>query len=381
MTALVIPFPRSDPEAVSTTELAWLEAHSIQVLLFVLGALVLLLLFLIGCAVVLRLRRQREEDRQNMLTCRWTPILNDILARRQPFTALDDAVDPGDTDDFLSFLRRRAMEASPTQLTWIRIVARPYLACSPDPSPAQTAEQRAYHVHQLGWLGSDDAEPALRAALDDPSSFVAMVALRALTRRHTARRASLSAGEKHDFAQFVVAHLPRFGAWRQKSLAVLLAQIDAIARPLRQLFANRNAATWVRALAGAALEKLEDPETAPLAVRILLRESTLPLQTAALRLLEAVGTHEHTPLLRQWRTADNEVLRIRALSALAHVDDASNVPLFEKALDDPSQWVARQAAFGLVRLGHEHALHTLANSAHPRAALAYQVLTRHQLAA
>ena len=381
MSAFILSYPHPVPDAASPDAVAGYEALGTQVVLLVLSALAILLLLLIGWAVFLRLRRRRLENRRSALTRRWSPVLDDILARRRFFTALDETVSLSHTDAFLAFLHRRAMEASPAQLAWIRIVARPYLAFSNPPSATQTAEQRAYRIHQLGWLGSDDAEPVLRLALEDPSPFVAMVALRALIRRHTARSASLSTSEKEDFAHFVVSHLSRFGDWRQRSLAVLLAQVSAIAPPLRQLLTDRRAATWVRALAASTLKQMSDPKAAEPAVRILRRDHTLPLQTAALRLLEAVGSRRHVPLLQALCTADNEVIRIRALSALAHVGDASNVPLFEEALGDPSRWVARQAAFGLMRLGHPRALRALADSDHPRAVLAYQVLTRHRLAA
>lgn len=381
MTAVVLSYPGASLPALLAAGGVAFDAFGAQVVLLVLGALVVLLVLLIGWAVLLRLRRKRREDRQADLVRRWAPMLDDVLARRRPFMALDAAVDPADTDAFLAFLHRRAMAAAPAELAWIRLIARPYLAFTPPPTAAPTAEQRAHRVHQLGWLGGARAEPVLRTALNDPSSFVAMVALRALVRRHTAGLIPRRPDEQEAFARFVVAYLPRFGTWRQKSLAALLAHIDAIARPLRRLFADRRAATWVRALAAATLKQLGDPKAARLAVRVLERERTLPLQTAALRLLEAVGTREHVPLLRTLCKADHEVLRIRALSALARVGDAGNVPLFEAALDDPSRWVARQAAFGLVRLGRPRALHALADSDRPRAALAYQVLTRHRLAA
>lgn len=361
--------------------LPWPEALAARVVLLVLGVLTLLLLTLIGWAVLLRLRRKREETHQDALESQWEPVLEDILARRRPFWALDDAVTGDDVTAFLSFLHRHAMQAAPAHLPWIRIVARPYLPFAPDPLTARTPEQRAFRVHQWGWLAPPRGDALLHAALNDASAFVTMVALRALIRRRTARRATLSAAEQRAFARAVVNRLPRFKDWRRTSMAALLAQIDAIARPLRRLFADRGAAPWVRALAAAALKRLADAEAAPLAVQLLKRERALPLQTAALRLLAAVGTPDHAALLRQLCTADNEVIRIRALSALSHVGDVSDVPLFERALHDPSQWVARQAALGLVRLGHPQALHTLAHSAHARASLAFQVLSHHRLAA
>ena len=382
MDALPLTYhPARRTAALAFAGIAWPNGSALPVVLAVLGALVLLLVSLIGWAVLLRLRREREEAHRNALDRRWTPLLNDILTRRRPFWALDDAVAADDITAFLSFLHRHAMDATPSELKWIRIVARPYLAFAPAPLAAHTAEQRAFRVHQWSWLALPQEDGPLRAALDDDSAFVAMVAFRALIRRHATRRAERDAPTRKEFARLVVDHLPRFKDWRQKSMAALLAQVDAIARPLRRLLVNRHAATWARTLAAATLKQLEDAEAAPLAVRLLERERDLPLQTAALRLLETVGDRHHVPLLCQLCTSDNEVIRIRALSALSHVGDASDVPLFERALYDPSQWVARQAAMGLVRLGYSQALHTLAGSAHARASLAFQVLSHHRLAA
>ncbi len=373
--------PARGTAALASAGIAWPDGSALPVVLVVLGALVLLLVSLIGWAVLLRLRRERDEAHQDALERRWTPLLNDVLTRRRPFWALDDAVATDDITAFLSFLHRHAMDATPSKLKWIRIVARPYLSFAPALLAARTAEQRALHVHQWGWLAPPQKDGPLRAALDDDSAFVAMVAFRALIRRHAAHRAERDATARKEFARRVVDHVHRFKDWRQKSMAALLAQVDAIARPLRRLLVNRHAATWARTLAAATLKQLEDTEAAPLAVRLLERERDLPLQTAALRLLETVGERRHVPLLHQLCTSDNEVICIRALSALSHVGDASDVPLFEHALYDPSQWVARQAALGLVRLCHPQALHALANSAHDRASLAFQVLSHYRLAA
>jgi len=381
MTVVVLSYPCASPPVLLATGGFAFDALGARVVLLVLGALILLLMGLLGWAVLLRLRRKREEDRQDGLERRWAPLLDDILRRRRPFWALDDAVAADDITSFLSFLHRHAMHAAPPQLRWIRIVARPYLPFAPAPLAARTAEQRAFRVHQWGWLAPPNMEAPLQAALNDASAFVAMVALRALIRRRTARRTELDASAQRAFARVVVAHVHRFKDWRQKSLAALLAQVDAIAHPLRRRLIDRYAATWVRTLAAATLKRLDDAKAAPLAVQLLERERALPLQTAALRLLAAVGDRRHVPLLRRACSADNEVIRIRALSALSHVGDASDVPLFERALHDPSQWVARQAALGLVRLGHPQALHTLAHSAHARASLAFQVLSHHRLAA
>lgn len=368
-------------EAFASVETVWPEPMAVQVVLLILGALVLLLASLTGWAVHLRLQRKHAERHVNALEHRWGPVLEQILIRRQAFWALDDAVAPDDIADFLSFLHRRAVSATPAQLKWIRVVARPYLSLAPDPLAARTTEQRAFHVHQLGWLGPQEADAALREALDAPSSFVAMVALRALIRRRTARRAELSAPEKLEFARSVITRVPRFKDWRRTSLAALLGRVEEIEQPLRRLLASARAPTWVRELAAATLKRLDDAAAAPIAAQLLQREQARPLQTAALRLLEGVGDARHAPLIRRLCTSDDEVIRIRALSTLAHVGDASDVSLFERALHDASRWVARQAAFGLVRLGHPQALHALANSSHPRASLAFQVLSRHRRAA
>ena len=368
-------------DAIDMVSTAWPMTPAARAIVLILSALVLLLTSLIGWAVYLRLRRKRAESRVDALENRWEPVLERVITRRQPFWALDDAVDVEDITDFLSFLHRRAVSATPAQLKWIRVVARPYLSLAPASLAARTAEQRAFRVHQLGWLGPPEADATLRAALNDRSSFVAMVALRALIRRRTARRAELSEPDKVEFARSVVTRVPRFKDWRQTSLAAMLARVEEIAPPLRRLLASTRSPMWVRGLAAATLKQLDDTAAAPIAARMLRRERARPLHTAALRLLESVGDSRHVPLLRRLCTSNDEVIRIRALSTLAHVGDANDVPVFERALDDSSRWVARQAAFGLVRLGHPQALHALADSAHPRASLAIHVLSRQRRAA
>lgn len=343
---------------------------ALQVLVGLLGGLV-------GTAIVLHVRRARAKKRKQQLEARWAPRLDAILAGTAPFSALDDLVASDEDEAVLAFLQQHVQEAPPADRECIQRVAYPFFTLVPPPLAARRAEQRAYRLHRLSQLNGPNVDATLRAALHDASPFTAMVALRALIRRD---KMGLRADEP-PLPPLVMGSLPRFKDWRQASLAALIAQVEGIARPLRRQLANDAAATWVRVLAARSLQHLADRAAAPIAVTLLQRDTDLPLQTASLRLLEAVGDRSHVPLLRQLCGSDNEVIRIRALSTLAHVGAADAVPYLEQALDDPSRWVARQGALGLLRLGHPNILHTLAESSHPRAALARQVLTHHRRAA
>ena len=353
------------------------EAPVFWITVWVLGALVVVLFALVGWALVLRLLRQRKQRRQRRLEARWQPCLDRILAGQAPPQELHQAVHPNEEAHLVSFLHRRAPDVNDEDLKVLRVLARPYLEIPYDVATQGTPEQRAYQVHRIGWLGGAEADSVLRQALEGPSPFVAMVAARALIRRCPA-----SAVEREERARLIVGALPRFKNWSRKSLAALLARLEGAPAPLRQTYADPEADLRVRLIAAAALRELDDADAAPLAVRILQDEkSPLELLTASLRLLEKVGRSADGPFMRALSYTENEVIRIRALSALAHIGRPTDADRFEEALDDPSRWVARQAAMGLVRLGRPDALFALIETDHPRASLAHQVLTHHRIAA
>lgn len=353
------------------------EAPVFWITVWVLVGLIVVLMALVGWALLLRFRRQRKRRRQSRLEARWQPHLERIFAGEASPQALHQAVHPSEEEHMLAFLHRRAPEASAEQLKILRTLAQPYLDVTYDVSTQRTPEQRAYQVHRIGWLGGPEVEAVLHRVLEDPSSFVAMVAARALIRRPPA-----SAEEQEERARLIVGALPRFKNWSRKSLAALLARLEGAQRPLRDTYADPTADLRVRLVAASALRELGDEEAAPLAVQILQDQNhPLELLTTSLRLLEKVGRSSHAPFLRALSYSDDAVLRIRALSTLAHIGRPADADRFEEALDDPSRWVARQAARGLVRLGRPDALLGLIETEHPRASLARQVLTHHRIAA
>ena len=353
------------------------EAPVLWVTVGILGSLVVVLMALVGWALVLRFLRHRKRRRQRRLEARWVPCLDAIVAGEVPDEALHKAVRPGEEETLLALLHRRAPDVSAQEVTMYRRLARPYLTYTYDATTPRAPEQRAYRVHRIGWLGEGEATSVLRWALTDPSTFVAMVAARALVRRKEASPESRAAE-----AELVVAALSRFKNWSRKSLAALLARMEGARHPLRQTFADADAALRVRLIAATALRELGDEAAAPIAMDLLQREDApLELRATALRLLETVGRPAHAPFLRVLSYDANEVIRIRTLSALAHIGRPQDAQRFEEALNDPSQWVARQAAMGLVRLGRPEPLFTLIDTGHQRAALVRQVLMHSRIAA
>jgi HEAT repeat protein len=69
-------------------------------------------------------------------------------------------------------------------------------------------------------------------------------------------------------------------------------------------------------------------------------------------------------------------VRAAATRALASLGSADEREWLRSALEDPSPWVALEAAEGLLESGGADVLRALAASDHPRAVLAQQVLYR-----
>ena len=90
-------------------------------------------------------------------------------------------------------------------------------------------------------------------------------------------------------------------------------------------------------------------------------------------LLAQVGRAEHLPAVRCHLTSPEPIVRARVASVLGRIGSAEDIAILTAAFDDPSPWVALRAAEALFER-RDPILTTLAESDHPRAALARQML-------
>lgn len=312
----------------------------------------------------LRLRNEYHERLWKRLEERWTGPLLEALADPDRVAALQEVVEDRYTAEFVDFLLSYFQRVKGEEREILKRAAAPHLDRIAERAASRTVEVRARAIQILGSLGLPVYDHRLLKALDDPSPLVAMVAARALARERDPR-----------YVAALLRRIPRFRTWRDSALASMLAGMGpGAAAPLREVLGDEERDPWVRAVAANALERLVDFEAGDVAARVVERGTERGLLAAALNLLAEVGRPEHLPAIRIRCASPDFVVRSRALRALGRLGEEEDVPRLRSALDDPSPWVALHAARGLGGVGGVEALREVADSDHPRAAAARQVL-------
>ena len=328
------------------------------------GVLTVLALAFALAAVALRWKNERRRARLDALEARWEPALLQALADPTRLDELHGLVEDGDRLPFVRFVLRYVGRVTGSQRTHLRAVVAPYLDPVAGDARTGTVEERALAVQTLGTLGLPEYEAVVLHALDDDSPLVAMVAARALARRDQAH-----------YAEHVLQRLHRFGSWSRGYLAAMLAQIGAEAGPsLRATLGDTREPSWVRAVAADALRRLNDVMAAPTAVNVLHQSDDRDLVAACLRLLSRTGDSRHLETTRVLAQSSDPVVRSTAIQAVGHLGGSNDTELLFKGLSDTSPWVSLQSARAIGRALGTDRLRSLADSDHPRAALARQVL-------
>lgn len=312
----------------------------------------------------LRMHNERRALHDARVHARWEPVLLDVLAGAAAIDDIIAAVRPGEGRSFLEFLFRYARLLSGEDRAAVSEIARPFLGHLQSELRSRAAERRARAVQLLSTLDLDGQAATVLDALHDPSPLVAMVAARALAKK-----------DHPEHIDAVLGSLHRFDLWNPNFLASMLASVGIqVAPSLRRFLSDPEGDPRVRAVAGDALRLLGDPAAADAAAAVLGTERDRELRAAALRLLEAVGRPAHLAAVRAVLSSPDFVLRAHAASALGRLSSGEDTPLLEKAVHDPSPWVALHAGRALAGSGRLEFLQDLAHAPHPRAKLAREVL-------
>jgi HEAT repeat protein len=316
--------------------------------------------------LVLRFSNARKGRRRGALEKRWLTTVLDVLAGDAPTDALGPLVGRRDRAFFVAFLLRLLSRLRGSERATIIALAQPHLDAIAWQLDSRSAEIRARAVQTLSVLGADAYRGAVRRALDDPSPLVTMVAARALAR-----------GRDPKLAAAILQRLQHFDEWNPRFLASMLAAMGASAAPpLCDTLADPTRPAAVRTVAADALCAMRDLAAADVAAAVLDSTTDREIAAACLRLLATLGRPDHLPRIRPVLASEDAVLRAVATKALANLGSSDAHEELRDALDDPSPWVALEAAHGLMETGGEHLLEELAASDHPRAVLARQVLYR-----
>ena len=326
---------------------------------FVVGALGLAV-----AALGLRIRNDATARHWTALEGRWEARTLEVVTDTATPEQLWALVDRRDRLRFLNFLLRFARRLTGTERRRVDELAGPYLDLVLPQLQARSPERRARAIQTLTTLGARKYAAQVVRSLDDPSPLVAMVAARSLARR-----------ESPDFAVSILRHLHRFGDWRPSFLASMLASIgSAVAPALRQALADPAFEPKTRAVAADALRELNDYASADVAGAVLDETTDRDLLVATLGLLAHVGRNDQVAAIRRHLADREPIVRSRVMSVLGRIGTAEDAETLVQAFDDPSPWVALRAAEAMYE-SRNPALARLAESDHPRAPLARQMLT------
>jgi HEAT repeat protein len=314
--------------------------------------------------VALRARYERKAAERAVIEERWTPLLLDILSGELSPGTLAAELGPGELPYFTDFVGRFVRRLAGPEQERLIALAEPLLPELRRALRVRSPERRAVAVDTLGLLAPSAGSEELLAALDDPSPLVAMVAARALTR-----------SGRVDHVDRLLSRLPRFQDWRPSYLSAMLTALGPAAVPaLLRTFGDGTTPVRVRVVTADALSRLNAAVAADAAAALLAGPVDPELGAAALRLLGRVGHGVHLPVVREALRSEAEAMRLAAARALASLGDDREIPLLVRALDDPSRWVAEQAARGLLVLNGRPHLEALAAGRSARTSIAIEVL-------
>ena len=343
---------------------------ALSLLTLVIAALLVIALVFVAYTMLLRLRHERRDRRWRRLVARWQEPVLLTLSNPARVADVHDQIEPQDRLHFVRFALEYARRVRGEEREVLRTLALPYLGPLTERIYSRHSEIRTRAVQTLGTLGLPRYAAEVSAALDDPSPLVAMVAAR-----------SLAQPEYVEYAPAILKRLARFDGWSRSFLASMLASIGPEGAPaLRATFVDPAEEPWVRAVAADTLLRLDDFSSAPLAAQVVEIEGNRELLAAALRLLQEVGRPEDVDVVRVRCASPDFVIRSHALSALGTLGGDEDVPSLLGAMADPSPWVAIHAARALLAAGAHALVEDLADSDHPRAGLARQILAEEAVA-
>lgn len=340
--------------------------HERLLILLIVAVSVLFLLTLAFAVVVIGLRAShvRRRRRREARAERWHEPVLQVLGGA-PASTLQAHVEPGEEGALLAYLLTFARRLRGDEARALAAAAGPYLHAARRNLHARKAERRANAVQALAAFGAEAHAPSVLDALDDPSPYVAMNAAQALARPEHAAHANQ-----------VAQRLWRFEQWSPEYLSAMLARIGPpVSAPARQILGASRQPPHARAVAADALVRLNDWLAADVAATVL-RERDLDAAVAAacLRLIARMGRPDHLPLVHRYCDVANTIVRAQAVRTAAAIGGDQEVPAVRAAFDDPSPWVAHEAAVGLIHLGRVDLVRAVAESESPSALVARQAL-------
>ncbi len=270
-----------------------------------------------------------------------------------------------DRDFFVQYLYRFASRLRGQELQIIKDLAAPHLPMIASKLQRGYPELRARNINILATLGFPEFIDPIIQALKEDAPIVKMAAARILAH-----------ADYPEHIDLILPELSHFDEWSMNFLSSMLSEMGpSIAPRLREELLNGEASVRVQIAAAEALRQIGDLAAPDAAVKVLEAGGDPELSATCLKILRDMGTPRHRPLLLDLVGSPEEIIRIHALSALGSVGLESDASIMLKGLDDPSSWVALQAARALHQIKSTQLLEEIAASDHSRASIAQQILT------
>ena len=283
----------------------------------------------------------RAEARRRARWARWEPALLDALVGDRPPAAVAALVRPRERGDFFGLVTAYALRLDGESRARLAAVAAPHLGWAVPLLAHRRPDRRALAAHLVGLVGGPADRRRLLPLLGDGSPGVAMAAAQALARSGDA-----------DAVLPVVDVAERLGRWGPSAVASILAAFGGGAgAPLERALADGARGDLARAACAEALRRLAYAPAADTAAVLLAGRPPREVAAAALRLLRDLGRPAHAVVVRPLCDADDEVVRLHAVSALAVLGPGpADAERLRRALDDPSRWVALRAERALAEV-------------------------------
>jgi len=324
---------------------------------------VLTIIIAIG-VVLLRAKNNLASKRYSRLERSWEGQIMEILSIDEDETP-SMIIKGRDRLFFVQYLYRFASRLRGQELQIIKDLAQPYLAIIAKNLKRGYPELRARNINILATLGFPEFIDPIIHSLKEDAPIVKMAAARILA--HV---------DYPEHINLILPELSHFDEWSMNFLASMLSEMGpAIAPRLREELLNREASVRVRIAAAESLRKIGDLAAPDTAAQVLEAGDDPELSATCLKLLRDMGTPRFRPLLLSLVNSPIEIIRIHAFSALGSVGSKEDASVLLAGLDDPSSWVALQAARALYQSNSTEVLEKIARSDHVRASIAQQILT------
>lgn len=333
------------------------------VLIAAILALAVLSLLFAAAILLLRMRNVAHANERGQLEALWEPLLLDYFIGAVSREAVCRRVGRGEEIFFLVILHRLALRVAGDEIDRITELAASFLPVLIEQARSSDSMERARAIDLIGKLGADAAKEPLIGALDDSSALVVMTAARHLFLRF----------DPITFTRGIyrLSMLPGIDARMVGTLAAGAGQ-EAV-MTLQSILSGSRHAVRMRTIAAWALAEIRDLQSADTAA-IALESGDRELAAACLRMLENSGLPEHREAVRKAFASTDPVLRSRAALVLGRIADASDRESLAHGIEDPSPWVALNAAWGLRHAGGLDELQRIALLSTPASVFARQVL-------